>query len=96
MGGGLRDRLSCVEVQMELDAFLRFVRERVEFHGGANIMVLLECHDGPFETLCSVPSGVWQRGMVEVGRDILLERGRPTGHHQHVVRLDGEDGGKVN
>jgi hypothetical protein len=90
------DQVSQVQVQMDAETFLRFVQERIGLHGGANIMVLLECHDGPFETLCSVPSGAWQRGMLETARDMLVERTRPTTHQQMVRHLESDDGGTVN
>lgn len=90
------DKPSEFEVQMTTEAFLSLVSERIQIHGGANVMVLLECHDGPFETLCSVPSGAWQRGILETGLDMLKERTRPTSHSQHMVRLEPDEPGTVN
>lgn len=90
------DQPSKVDVQMTTEAFLSLVSERIQIHGGANVMVLLECHDGPFETLCSVQSGAWQRGVLETGLDMLKERTRPTGGSQQMIRLEADEPGTVN
>ncbi len=85
-----------VETHMEPEPFLNFVGQRILDHKGANIYVILECRDGAFETLSSVPSGPWQRGMLETALDILRDRNKPTHHAAIAIPMTPDDQGTVN
>ena len=91
----MKDETGKLSEGMEPDAFLDFVAERVRVHGGANVMVLLECADGAFETLASHPARVWQFGMLRMADSMLDAQSKPT-HLRSIVDLDQEGPGTVN